>query len=36
MSTEHQQTVVAIDGPAASGKSTVGKMVAAELGLLFV
>jgi cytidylate kinase len=28
--------VVAIDGPAASGKSTVGKRLAAELGFLYV
>lgn len=36
MSKEQSSLVVAIDGPAASGKSTVAKRVAAELGLVFV
>lgn len=35
MSVEHP-IIVAIDGPAASGKSTVAKRVAAELGCVFV
>lgn len=35
MSLEHP-IIVAIDGPAASGKSTVAKRVAAELGCVFV
>lgn len=33
---EHENLVVAIDGPAASGKSTVARKLAARLGLLFV
>ena len=32
-STSTQTMIIAIDGPAAAGKSTVAKMVARELGL---
>lgn len=35
-SAEPQLTVIAIDGPAGSGKSTVGKRLAAELGLEYL
>jgi len=34
--TESSNIVIAIDGPAASGKSTVARMVAKELGIVFV
>lgn len=34
--TERPLTVIAIDGPAGSGKSTVGKRLAAELGLEYL
>ncbi|NNE94290.1 MAG: (d)CMP kinase [Verrucomicrobiales bacterium] len=36
MPEKSQPLIVAIDGPAASGKSTVAKRVAARLGLIFV
>lgn len=35
-SSSHSSTVIAMDGPAASGKSTVAKRVAAALGYVFV
>ncbi|UCF55269.1 MAG: (d)CMP kinase, partial [Bradyrhizobium sp.] len=28
--------IIAIDGPAASGKSTVGKKIASRLGMLYI
>lgn len=34
--TENSAYIVAIDGPAASGKSTVARRIAAELGIVFV
>jgi cytidylate kinase len=36
MTVEHTPTVIAIDGPAASGKSTAGYMLARELGFLYL
>lgn len=36
MSTAHQHVVVAIDGPAASGKSSVARALAARLGFVYV
>jgi len=36
MTGEHSPTVIAIDGPAASGKSTAGYMLARELGFLYL
>jgi cytidylate kinase len=36
LDTAHALTVIAIDGPAGSGKSTVGKRLAAELGLEYL
>ena len=36
MNSEHLKTVIAIDGPAASGKSTIGRMLADHLGYLFL
>ena len=35
MSNKHYPSIIAIDGPAASGKSTIGKRLADELGYLF-
>ncbi len=36
MSTPKKYVIIAIDGPAGSGKSTVAKLVAARLGLLYI
>ena len=36
MTVEHTPTVIAIDGPAASGKSTAGYILARELGFLYL
>lgn len=36
MEKAHKKMVIAIDGPAGSGKSTVSKMVAKKLGLLYI
>lgn len=36
MVSETKKTVIAIDGPAGSGKSTVSKLVAKRLGLLYI
>ena len=36
MEKKHKELVIAIDGPAGSGKSTVSKRVAARLGLLYI
>ena len=36
MAPDHPLTVIAIDGPAGSGKSTVGRRLAAELGLEYL
>lgn len=36
MARKHKEPVIAIDGPAGSGKSTVSKLVARRLGLLYI
>ncbi|MEI6863633.1 MAG: (d)CMP kinase, partial [Candidatus Omnitrophota bacterium] len=36
MENQHKNTVIAIDGPAGSGKSTVSKLVAKRLGLIYI
>lgn len=36
MESQHKNTVIAIDGPAGSGKSTVSKLVAKRLGLIYI
>ena len=36
MERKHELNVIAIDGPAASGKSTIGRILADELGFLFL